>query len=495
MRIDPWSSTQFADYARLRDEFGISAFDYAERLERLAKDRGLPSPPPIITRNIIFGHRGFDSVFRAIEREEPWAVLTGLMPSGPMHFGHKMVIDQVMYYQSLGADVFITVADIEAYSTRGLSLEETERLALKEYIENYAGLGLKPEVQVDGRKATCQIYFQSKRAAVKDLAWKLGKNVNWSTMEAIYGFTGETNLGHVQSPLVQVGDILHVQLPEYGGPRPVVVPVGVDQDPHIRLTRDLASSVRFFKIGVKDKGGFVSLASAQNAAAVDSIFKMIPGGPGQGERRAMHRAEGASGDDARVKKVETILEHVRKEAILPLGFDEKHVKVNAAYGLIELPSHRPGQSIELDAALSKLEVTLGGYGFIPPASTYHSFMSGLTGGKMSSSKPETHMALREAALSGEKKIKGAKTGGRETAEIQRRLGGEAERCVIYEMYLFHLSPDDSDLKEKWDMCKTGKRLCGECKGIAATRTVEFLSRQASAVKESEGAVARMVKSD
>ncbi len=32
------------------------------------------------------------------------------------------------------------------------------------------------------------------------------------------------------------------QLPEFGGPKPVVVPVGADQDPHIRLARDLASS-------------------------------------------------------------------------------------------------------------------------------------------------------------------------------------------------------------------------------------------------------------
>ncbi len=45
---------------------------------------------------------------------------------------------------------------------------------------------------------------------------------------------------HVQAPLVQVGDILHPQTDEYGGLRPIVVPVGVDQDPHLRLTRGLA---------------------------------------------------------------------------------------------------------------------------------------------------------------------------------------------------------------------------------------------------------------
>ena len=44
-------------------------------------------------------------------------------------------------------------------------------------------------------------------------------------MESIYGFDGSTNLAHVQAPLVQAGDILHPQLEEHGGLRPIVVPV------------------------------------------------------------------------------------------------------------------------------------------------------------------------------------------------------------------------------------------------------------------------------
>ena len=36
-------------------------------------------------------------------------------------------------------------------------------------------------------------------------------------MEAIYGFNGETNLAYVQAPLVQVGDIVHPMLDEFGG--------------------------------------------------------------------------------------------------------------------------------------------------------------------------------------------------------------------------------------------------------------------------------------
>ena len=44
-------------------------------------------------------------------------------------------------------------------------------------------------------------------------------------------FSGSTNISHLYVPLIQVADILHPQLEEFGGPKPTVVPVGPDQDP------------------------------------------------------------------------------------------------------------------------------------------------------------------------------------------------------------------------------------------------------------------------
>ena len=233
MKIDPWSSTTYQDYTKLRDEFGIEEFD-----EKMWED--LPKSHKLLRRGVIFGHRGFQSIKECILNKKPWAILTGLMPSGRMHLGHKMVIDEVIYYQSLGADINIAVADIEAFSTRGYSLKETKDFALNEYIPNYIALGLKPE--------KCRIYFQSKNTDVKDLAYILGKKINWSQMQATYGFNGQTNMAHVFSPLVQTGDILHVQLEKYGGNRQTLVPVGVDQDPHIRLSRDIAQAHRLFNV-------------------------------------------------------------------------------------------------------------------------------------------------------------------------------------------------------------------------------------------------------
>jgi tryptophanyl-tRNA synthetase len=82
LRIDPWSSAQYEDYARLRDEFGIQPFD----------PMGLPNPCKLLRRGAIFGHRGFELIKDAILSKKRFVILTGLMPSGNMHLGNKMVM-------------------------------------------------------------------------------------------------------------------------------------------------------------------------------------------------------------------------------------------------------------------------------------------------------------------------------------------------------------------------------------------------------------------
>lgn len=412
MKIDPWSSTTYQDYTRLRKEFGIQEFS-----KDLWKD--LPHPHRLLRRDIIFGHRGFELINEAIRKKKPWAILTGLMPSGKMHLGHKMVIDEVIYYQSIGADIFIAVADIEAFATRGYTLEETKELALNEYIPNYIALGLKPE--------NCRIYFQSKHQDVKDLAYILGKKVNWSQMVATYGFDNSANMTHIFSPLVQTGDILHVQLEKYGGVRPTLVPVGVDQDPHIRLSRDIAQAHRLYNVTVtKDNkiGVFVK---------VDT-------------------------------EIEKLLDNAEK-ILHQLQFND--LKRITDYKAIYIQKATKKDIPIIDELLAKSEVKFGGYGFILPSATFHRFITGLTGEKMSSSKPESAIFLTESPQEARRKIMNAKTGGAVTLEEQKKHGGNPRDCMIYELFLYHLIEDDKELKDIYKSCKKGEQMCGICKKYAA----------------------------
>jgi tryptophanyl-tRNA synthetase len=417
-----------------------------------------------------------------------------------MHFGHKLVMDQVTYYQKLGADVTITVADIEAYATRGMSLEKAREYAYRYYIPYYLALGLDVK--------TASLYFQSQRQAVKDLAWKLGRKVNWSAMEAIYGFGGQTNMGHAVAPLVQVGDILHVQEPQRGGPRPVVVPVGVDQDPHIRLTRDLAVANRLLKLQAEGSEALVTVSDSQNEAAVAALFAALRD---EVERRAQTDAfrasetsrefykewrkesDRASRQPSREAHLKAILLAARGLALEPLGFDKRAVTPNAPHGVMGVAGFTPDVAPDVDKALARVEQAAGGFGFLPPAATYHRFMQGLQGGKMSSSKPESHVSLEDSPDEAARKMGAALTGGRETAEEQRRLGGRAEECMVYETYVYHLVPDPKELQSLYERCKSGAMLCGECKGIAKEKVRAFMKDLHEKMAEREHLVKELVR--
>ncbi len=62
-----------------------------------------------------------------------------------------------------------------------------------------------------------------------------------STFEAAYG--QPKNIGHAFYPAVQAAHLLLPQLVE--GRHPTLVPIGVDQDPHVRVCRDIAAKRRY----------------------------------------------------------------------------------------------------------------------------------------------------------------------------------------------------------------------------------------------------------
>jgi tryptophanyl-tRNA synthetase len=134
----------------------------------------------------------------------------------------------------------------------------------------------------------------------------------------------------------------------------------------------------------------------------------------------------------------------------------------------------------------EVELDHGGYGFLPPSSIYHRFMTGLTGGKMSSSDPASHISLLDDPEDGYDKVKAATTGGRETAEKQRELGGEADECPVYELYAYLLAGDDDAFAtEVYEECVNGERLCGGCKEQAAELMHEFLEEHQEKRAEAE----------
>jgi len=435
-RIDPWSSEQSQDYARIIDQFGLGSIDIPS----------IPNPGMLHRRGIVFAHRDLDVVLGCMKRSEPFGVLTGLMPSGRMHLGHSMVIDQVKWFQDQGADITVTVADLEALATRGTSLETGRRTAIEEYVLNYAAMGLDPE--------NTNVYFQSSRPEVQRLAFTLGRRTNLSEFEAIYGFEGETNLAHVQAPLVQVGDIIHPQLDEFGGLRPIVVPVGIDQDPHIRLTRGIAGKTHWFNVKPRHKGGVTVALSVQ-----------------EGNQDALGVISGKVDTDSRQSLFERI-----SSALSPLGYSDQIA--NQKHGTLEIPGASIDDIPRIRMCLLALEREMGGMGLMPPCSTYHRFAVGLTGDKMSSSQPETTIFMDEAFEDLERKIKRSFSGGQPTIEEHRRLGGDCSKDVAFQYLQFFFEQDDNALLEIKSDYESGRMLAGEMKQTCIDKAWEWLQELA-----------------
>lgn len=320
------------DYDRLQSEFGI------EPLAPLVSRFKAPSHH--ISRGIDFGQRDLARVLDAIDDHKPYAVMSGIKPDGVFHLGNKMTADDMIYFQSLSkkGTVYYSIADVEAYTDNGLSFNESSKTAVRN-VADILALGLDPDRAV--------VYKQSEEMRVMKMSTIFSRGVTNNMMKAIYG---ERQLGLYMSALIQAGDILMPQLPEFGGPKPVLVPVGADQDPHIRLSRDLANR---------------------------------------------YRSE---------------------------------------------------------------------FGFMPPSAIYHRLELALTGGqKMSKRDPESGFTLDDTSADASKRIRSAFTGGRDTVEEQRRLGGRPDICPIYDLYRFHFAKDDEHVQKVNHECTEGIRLCGECK--------------------------------
>jgi tryptophanyl-tRNA synthetase len=423
------------------------------------------------------------------------------MPTGDPHIGHKLVFDELIWHQERGGDTYGLVADLEAHAARGLTWAEIDEHA-RDYVVSLLALGFDSE---DGT-----LYRQSDNRDLQDLAFELGTEANFSELQAIYDFDGGTNVSYMQSVVTQMADILYPQLED---PKPTVIPVGPDQDPHMRLARDLAARTRYF--GVTEAYASFEATPGERAFIVEAYERLRD--LTEGDVRCVHAAqylrdgveavdfetdrstvdvddegdsEEGDGDGDENGVLWSAVEKLANAGMEPLRPRVRVLDRNATEAAFEaLIEAVEGEKRVYDAHVDAFDLTRGeaeelsreveldhgGYGFVLPSSVYHRFMTGLTGGKMSSSVPASHISLLDDPEDGYDKVKAATTGGRETAERQRELGGRADECPVYELYAYLLAGEDDGLATTvYEECVGGDRLCGDCKEQAARLMKTFL---------------------
>jgi len=115
-------------------------------------------------------------------------------------------------------------------------------------------------------------------------------------------------------------------------------------------------------------------------------------------------------------------------------------------------------------------------GYYKPAQIHCRFLPGLgRGEKMSASEPETSIFTIDPPDVVKRKIWNAFTGGRATVAEQRKLGGDANICTIFQYFAYLFEEDDKKLAERERKCKAGEILCGECKTELTEKINKFLA--------------------
>jgi len=115
-------------------------------------------------------------------------------------------------------------------------------------------------------------------------------------------------------------------------------------------------------------------------------------------------------------------------------------------------------------------------GYYKPAQIHCRFLPGLgRGGKMSASEPETSIFTIDPPDVVKRKIWNAFTGGRATVAEQRKSGGDANICTIFQYFAYLFEEDDKKLAERKRKCKAGEILCGECKTELTEKINKFLA--------------------
>ena len=148
---------------------------------------------------------------------------------------------------------------------------------------------------------------------------------------------------------------------------------------------------------------------------------------------------------------------------------------DAKHGIVDLPAATPKDRYPIRMGLLTLERSMGGPGLLQPSSTYHRFAIGMTGGKMSSSMPETTIFLTEDLKAMEKKFKRSFSGGQSTVEEHRRLGGNPDIDVAFQYLKFFFEEDDAALEEVRRGYVAGDILSGELKAMTIEKASAWLS--------------------
>ena len=225
--VTPWHVEGDIDYDKLIKQFGTEKIstDILDRIKKIAGEDHF-----MLRRGIFFSHREMNRILQDYEQGKEFFLYTGRGPSGHTHIGHLVPWVFAKWLQEkFNVNMYFQLTDDEKfYAKPDLTLEDTSKFAYENALD-FIALGFKPE--------KTKIIINTKNIqTLYPIAAQVAKKVNFSNTKGVFGFTNETNIGMIFYTSLQ-------SAPCFIENKPVLIPLGVDQDPHFRITRDVAPKI------------------------------------------------------------------------------------------------------------------------------------------------------------------------------------------------------------------------------------------------------------
>ena len=229
--VTPWHVEGDIDYDKLIKQFGTQKISN-ELLSKLQKITG--EDHFMLRRGVFFSHRDLNLILENYETGKEFFLYTGRGPSGHTHIGHLIPWVFAKWLQDkFHVDMYFQLTDDEKFfAKQDLSLDQTTNFALENALD-FIALGFKPE--------KTKIIVNTKNIkTLYPIAAQVAKKINFSNTKAVFGFTNDTNVGMIFYTSMQ-------SAPCFIEDKQVLIPLGVDQDPHFRITRDIAPKINKIK--------------------------------------------------------------------------------------------------------------------------------------------------------------------------------------------------------------------------------------------------------
>jgi len=238
-KVTPYEAEGIIDYGKLIRDFGVSKIDdkLINRIKKHTKDLHL-----FLRRKVFFSHRDLNWLLDQYEKGNKFFLYTGRASSkgSKVHLGHLMPWIMCKWLQDkFNVEMWFQFPDEEKFLYKPeLTLKDTEK-ATYEDMKDVIALGFNPKKThflVDTKHANLMY-----REAVK-----VAKKITFSTVKASFGFNDSNNIGSIFYTSMQA---VPAFLPSVlkGKNIPCLIPLGIDQDTHFRISRDVMPKLGYYK--------------------------------------------------------------------------------------------------------------------------------------------------------------------------------------------------------------------------------------------------------